>query len=383
MARIPLGWMQLKREKLRFAVALAGVAFAVILILMQLGFQDSLYESAVRYHKAMVFDLVLISPESSFIARPEPFSQRRLYKALEMDGVTSVHPVYATQGNWKDPYEHQTRMIFVMGFDPAHRVFELPGVVANLDAIKLRDGVLFDSASRPEYGPVAQDFRPELPIVAQLNNHEIQVRGLFELGTSFGIDGSILTSDTNFLRFFPDRQRGLIDLGLIRLRSGSHAVQARDALRARLPGDVLVMTKAEYMQREKAYWASATAIGYIFGFGLVVGLVVGGIVVYQILFADVSDHLAEYATLKAMGYSDRYLSGVVLQQATILAVLGYLPAFAGCVWLYRLVGEATHLPLEMTVGRGVGVVALTIGMCSLAGLLALRKVRSADPAEIF
>ena len=101
------------------------------------------------------------------------------------------------------------------------------------------------------------------------------------------------------------------------------------------------------------------------------------------LFADVSDHLPEYATLKAIGYSNRYLSGVVIQQAIILAALGYIPGFFLSIWLYRMAGEATQLPLYMTTGRAIVVLFATIGMCSVSALMALRKVRAADPAKVF
>jgi putative ABC transport system permease protein len=193
----------------------------------------------------------------------------------------------------------------------------------------------------------------------------------------------VLTSDVNFLRIFPNRERGVIDLGLIRLDPGVDPQGVAAALRELLPKDVLVLTKAEFIARERKYWSETTPVGYVFGFGVIVGVVVGGIIVYQILFADVSDHLAEYATLKAMGYSNGFLSGVVLQQAVILAVLGYLPGFAIALYLYQTAGAATRLPLFMTLERALAVLALTIAMCSVSALIALRKVRAADPADVF
>ena len=139
----------------------------------------------------------------------------------------------------------------------------------------------------------------------------------------------------------------------------------------------------EFVEREKDFWASTTPIGYVFTFGVIIGVFVGGIIVYQILFADVSDHFSEYATLKAMGYSNGYLSRVVLEQAVILGALGFVPGLAMCLWLYSLAGAATNLPLIMTPGRILAVLSLTIAMCAVSGLIALRKVRSADPAEVF
>jgi putative ABC transport system permease protein len=203
------------------------------------------------------------------------------------------------------------------------------------------------------------------------------------MGTSFGIDGTVITSDDNFMRLFPLRPRSEIHLGLLRLRDGSDPDTVRDAMDTYLPDDVLVMTKTQFVQREKDYWNRATPIGYIFAFGAIMGFVVGAIIVYQILFADVSEHLNEYATLRAIGYKNRFVSGIVLQQAAILAVLGYLPGLGVAWWLYGKAAGATNLPLYITQDRAVTVFVLTLAMCAISGLLAVRKVRRLDPAEVF
>jgi putative ABC transport system permease protein len=216
-----------------------------------------------------------------------------------------------------------------------------------------------------------------------VNDREVRVVGLFEMGTSFGLDASLLTSDTNFLRLFPARPRDRIDLGLVQLDGSVSPERVRDRLRALLPQDVLVLTRPEFVARERAYWNSATPMGYVFAFGAVMGFVVGAIIVYQILFADVTDHLHEYATLRAIGYSHRFIAGIVAQEALILALAGFVPGVAATVWLYGLAGAATRLPLYLTWERGVAVLLLTFAMCALSGLLALRKVRTLDPAEVF
>ena len=113
------------------------------------------------------------------------------------------------------------------------------------------------------------------------------------------------------------------------------------------------------------------------------GFVVGGIIVYQILFSDVSEHLNEYATLRAMGYSNRFVSGIVIQQALILALLGFIPGVLISNGLYSTASDATNLPIHMTVERVLTVLAMTLVMCSVSALLAVRKVRRLDPAEVF
>jgi len=380
---MPLGWLQLKHRKLRLVVALAGIAFAVVLILMQLGFQASLFGSSVRYHRQLRYDIALVGKDTSFLVQPTPFSSRRLYQALGVDGVASVAPVYVGPAVWKNPWTHESRQIFTIGVDPADDALEAPGVRENVEVLRRRDAVLFDAASRPEFGPVAEHVRRGEHLAVEVNGRQIEIGGLFEVGTSFGIDASLLMSDTNFLRLFPGRARTQIDIGLVRVKPGVDPSLVRDRLRTLLPPDVHVLTKPEYIDKEINYWSATTPIGYVFAFGCVIGFVVGCIIVYQILFADVSDHLAEYATLKAMGYSNRWLSGVVLQQALILAVLGYLPGLLVTLWLYRMAGAATHLPLELTPARAVGVLVLTATMCAVSGFLALRRVRALDPADVF
>lgn len=381
---IPLAWLQISREKLRMVVALLGVAFAVVLIFMQLGFREALFESSVRYHSSFKYDIALFSRKSNFIVQAAHFSRRRLYQVLGMPQVQDVKSVYVGQAVWQNPVaREQTRSIFVVGFDPTEDVFNIPEVTASENLLRMPDVVLYDRSSRPEFGPVVKLFEEGGPVETEIAGRSVQVGGLFTLGTSFGIDAAVITSDLNFLRIFPHRAPGLIDIGLIELVPGADPVAVRDAIRAELPDDVYVYTRDDFVNAEVAYWNGSTPIGFVFFFGTVIGIMVGAIIVYQILFSDVSDHLQEYATLKAMGYTDRYLFKVVLQEAAILAVLGFLPGLVVCLGLYRLAGDATSLPIAMTWERGVMVLGMTVVMCCLAGTMALRKVRAADPADVF
>ncbi|MDY7016562.1 MAG: ABC transporter permease DevC, partial [Cyanobacteriota bacterium] len=200
--------------------------------------------------------------------------------------------------------------------------------------------------------------------------------------TSFGTDGTLITSDSNFLHIFPHRSKGLIDIGLVQLEAGANAEWVLAHLKRNLKG-VRVFSKQEYIDFEKDYWNTSTAIGFIFDLGAMVGFTVGTVIVYQILYADVADRLSEYATLKAIGYSDRYLFGVVFQEALILALLGYLPGFAISLGLYGIVKTATLLPIAMSFSRAIFVLALTVAMCLISGAIAMQKLTDADPVDIF
>jgi putative ABC transport system permease protein len=381
---IPLAWLQLSREPLRLAVVVAGVAFAVVLILMQLGFREALFKSAVRYHEALDYDLALLSPKTPFIVYPQSFARGRLYQTLGYEGVAGVTPVYLGQQVWKNPDDlTQTRLIFLVGIDPSRDVLDVAGIDDYWDRVRLADFVLYDRASRPEYGSVVARFEAGQRVMTEVGDRRIEVAGLFELGTSFGIDGSVITSDLNFLRLFPHRSPGAIDLGLVELEPGVDPDAVRDAIAASIPRDVEVLTRADFIAREKAYWDANAPIGYVFLFGVIMGLAVGGVIVYQILFSDVSEHLHEYATLKAMGYRNAYLFSVVLQESIILSLLGYVPGVLVTLGLYSVSEAATGLPLRLTAERAVVVLILTLAMCCISGAMALRKVRSADPAEVF
>ena len=381
--KIPLAWLQLTREKPRLLVALAGIAFADFLMFMQLAFREALFESNVRLHNSLKGEVVLINPQSNAVNSLESFSQRRLYQALAFKEVASVHPIYVGLTEWKNPQTRRFSEVQVIGANPREVVFNLPGMQQNLDSIKTPDVVLFDRGSRPEFGPIATQFEQGKTIKTEVGGREVKVGGIVELGASFGSDGNLVTSDLNFLRLFKDRKAGLIDIGLIKLKPGANSEDVIASLRQVLPKDVQVLSKQEFINKETAYWATSTPIGFIFALGTAMGFIVGTVIVYQILYSEVSDHLAEYATLKAMGYTQTYLLLVVLQEALILASLGYLPGFGLAVFMYNLAKGATLLPIVMTYNRAILVLILTILMCFISGAIAVRKLRSADPADIF
>jgi len=381
--KIPLAWLQMTRDKTRLAVALAGIGFADILMFTQLGFRDALYYSNVQLHSSLKGEIVLINRQSNAVLAMKSFSQRRLYKALDLPTVQSVHPIYLDYTIWKNPETGRTRSILIYGINPEVNLFNLAGVQENLDKLKLPDTVLFDRSSRQEYGPIAANFDKGQNVTAEVRRRKIKVVGLFTLGTSFGADGNLITSDVNFLRIFTNRQRGLVDIGVIKLKPGANVNAVAQELRNYLPQDVNVLTKQEFIDFERHYWASSTAIGFIFSLGTIMGFIVGTVIVYQILYTEVSDHLSEYATLKAIGYTQKYLLMVILQEAFLLACLGYIPGWFFTMLMYQKAKEATLLPIFMSFERAITVLILTIIMCFISGAIAVRKLRSADPADIF
>ena len=381
--KIPLAWLQLKWDKFRLAAAVAGIVFAVTLMLLQLGFRDALFVAAVQFHERLDADLVIMSSRYEFMATTRSFSERHLQRLLALDGVASVAPVYMGVAKWKNPVNFREIPIFLIGMDPASTYFNLPEVQTNLDLLKLPDVVLFDRGSKPDYGPVPKMLQTGHKVSTEVSGRRVDIVGLFFLGLSYGADGNLFTSDLNFLRLMPYRRQGLIDLGLIRLKPGADSARVLAAVRAALPADLQAMDRAQYKRYEVDYWGNRTPVGFIFNLGALVGFIVGTVIVYQILYTDVTDHLGEYATLKAMGYSDRFLYGIVIQEAFILALMGFLPGWLISTGMAILTRKMTMLPSYMTWNRASLVLLLTILMCVGSGIIAMRKLRAADPADIF
>ncbi|MBE9049361.1 FtsX-like permease family protein [Nostocales cyanobacterium LEGE 11386] len=381
--KIPLAWRQLMKQKGRFLVALCGITFADFLMLMQLGFQSALYDSNTRFHELLQADLVLMSRQGQNLGLLSSFPRRRLFQAANLSEVESVNPLYIRIGVWKSLQTKLDESILVIGFNPEKPAFNLPAVNQKLDQIKYPNTLLFDRNANGKYEQAIAQISEGKPVTTELQGRKVQIGGLYEVGASFVANGSVITSDQNYLRIFSAQQPGNVNLGLINLKSGSDADVVAQALRSYLTDDVKVFTRQEFIDFEKKYWQENGAIGFIFSLGVTIGFLVGVIIVYQIIYSDVMDHLPEYATLKAMGYRNTYLLFVVLQEALILAICGFIPGGFVSFFMYGFTRNVTKLPLFMTYARIIQVLILTIIMCLISGAIAMRKLNSADPADIF
>ena len=381
--RIPLSWLLLTRQPVRLLVALAGISFAGILMFMQLGFRDGLFDASVTAHRLFDADVVLISPRSASSVSMEAFPRRRLVQTLADSDVEGVTPVHWGLMLWRNPETRRNRSILALGFNPDDPFFVDPSLAEKTDALKQKGRILFDQLSRPEFGPIADWYRDGRVVETEIAGNRVRVAGLVSLGTSFGADGNLLTSTETFLDLMPQKPPGAIEVGLVRLKRGADAKQVVSRLRQRLPKDVSVLTKQGFIDFEQNYWKSSTSIGFIFTLGAAMGFVVGCVIVYQVLYTDVSDHLPEYATLMAMGYRLSHLLGVVVREGFYLAAMGYVPAYLAGQGLYWFVRDATKLPVGMDLSRALTVLVMILVMCMLSSFLAMRRLIDADPAEIF
>jgi len=404
MRRVPLAWLNLTHDRWRFVLFSLGIAFAVVLMFVQYGFRNALLDSNFLLIDQLNADLVMVSQRGASVAFRESFARHRLEQVVGTPGVRSIHPLYIEYYNSvlrnvdPDPDRRAPgRAIRVVGVDPDAFLLTLPVLdprpgAPGSQAAQLKEfgAALFDNLSKRRvdgresvFGPLAVGEETELA------GRRIRLIGSFALGSDFAAEGTLIVSDNTFIDLLRRRistgdPRAEVDLGLIRIAPGSDARAVQQAIRAQLPeGDVDVLTVPELRARESKFWLEYTPIGFVFGLGMGIGFIVGMVICYQILSGDVADHLAEYATLKAIGYPNRYLSGVVVQQALLMAGAGFLPGIAISWLIYRWLAHVTALPLRLTLPRAGLILALTLAMCAGSALLALRKAQQVDPAEVF
>ena len=382
--RVPLAWRNLTANRRRLFISVSGVTFSVYLMFMQLGFRNAMLDSSIEFIRLLDGDLFLLSSSKYRMFTADQFPRRRLYQALAHPSIERASPLYMEQvrSMWKNPQDRSTHVVRVMAFDPGHPIFLIPEINRHLQDLKQPDTVLVDSKCRGFVGGAQAGIQTELA------RRTVRVLGTFPLGTDFVVDGNVVMSDRNYLKLFPERNAAeprlrKVEIGIIKLVPGVDANRMKHAISSDLPNDVMTLTKREFMSLEKGYWNEISPVGTVFAVGTAVGFVVGLVICYQILFTDLSDQLPQFGTLKAIGYSNRYLERVVLTHAFYLSLLSFILGWALSDASYRAITGLTGLVMRMTPNLAVLMFVLTVAMCTIAGGLATRKVVSADPAEVF
>jgi putative ABC transport system permease protein len=381
--RTPLAWRQAIHRPMRLAAAIAGVSFANVLVFFQLGLSGGLYDSQKRPIQQINGELVMVSGRYLYLGEQVNFPRARLTQALGVEGVKAVTPLYLGLSQWLNSDTRQQKQALVFGIAPENPGLRVPELASDPLLLQRGDALLFDVRSKANAGPVAATVRREGSYETELGGVRSVVTGLFSLGLTFAADINLVTSSTNFKNYFPNQSADDIQMGVIQLQPGVDPLRVKATLATFLDPSVKVFTIEELAAAEEAYWRRNSSFGLIFGLGVLVGLVVSGIIVYQILYSDVSDHIAEYATLKAIGYDDGFVVGIILQESLILALLAFAPSLLLSLGLYGFLARSTSLMVVMSTGRAVLVFAFTLGVCGVSGWLATAKLRHLDPADIF
>lgn len=381
---VPLAWRNLVANKRRLLRSSAGIAFAALLMMVQLGFEQGFFDASLSLVRAIDGDLVVTSAYKYRFGAHDPFAHSVLEPVRSVPGIASAAPLYADWQDffWTSPSDGKPYLIRVLAFDPSGPpVLSIPGLAEQQPRLKKDDAVLVDDRARDFLG---MDTDAE---ASQINGQWVEIAGSFSLGPDFMSDGTAIMGDRLFAKLLPGNRESAANLPIeaiiVKVASGSTIATVRDALAAKLPDTVLVMTKAEIVEFERKFQAELSSAGPIFWLGAIVGFVVGMLISYQVIYTDLSDQLPQYATLKAIGYKTSYLVRSVLAQAALSGLAGYVPAWLLCLVAYRVIGAFALLPLHMTLRLTVLTFGLTVGMCLIAAVLAVRRVVSADPAEIF
>ncbi len=383
LQRTPLAWRQATHRPMRLAAAIAGVTFANVLVFFQLGLSGGLYDSQKRPIQRINGELVMVSGRYLYLGEQLNFPRARLTQALGIEGVKAVTPLYLGLTEWLNLETRQQKQALIFGITPENPGLRIPEIEAQPLILQRADSLFFDTRSKRNAGPVAAVVRRDGRYETELRGVRAVIEGLFTMGLTFAADINLITSNTNFKNYFPEQSSDDIQMGVIQLQPGVDPKRVKATLESFLDPSVKVFTLEELETTEVNYWRRNTSFGVIFGVGVLVGLVVGAIIVYQILYSDVTDHLSEYATLKAIGYSDGFVVAIILQESLILALLAFGPSLVLSLLLYGFLARATSLMVVMTLGRATLVFCFTLAMCGISGWLATAKLRRLDPAEIF
>ncbi|MDV3347382.1 FtsX-like permease family protein [Leptolyngbyaceae cyanobacterium CCMR0082] len=378
-------WLQLTHKKSRLFISLLSVTLSVVLMFVATALRDGIFEDAVTIHKALQADLFIQSDqaENFWALRAENFSKRVLSQISAIQGVASSRPLYFKSAGLRNPQTLAKKVILIFAFDPNQSAFNLSEINQQLNVITQANTYLYDQLSQSGYGPIIQNLEDQGSFITEAADKKIKIAGLFSLGGGIlSANGIMVTSDLNFSHLF-NHPISQVNIGLVILETGSDPQEVKQKIAEILPNGLTVLTKEEAMASEKQYWHTGSPIGFIFNTVAMMSSLFGGVIIYQILFTQISEYISVYATFKAIGYTNRYLMNTVLQESVMMAVLGFIPGVIICLYLFGFIQNQTRLPMDMSVARICTIFILTVITCSLASIIALVKLKDADPADLF
>jgi putative ABC transport system permease protein len=381
--RLPIGWLQLSHSRTRLVAAVAGVAFANLLVFMQLGIMGALNGSTVAPYALLDADIILSSAEGNTLTDSSNIAKVHMFQALGVAGVAAATPLYI--GNLPLSLDDGSSVsLLSFGVDVAQAGFVSAAIAPSLGRLMIENTALMDEGTRGLPADVIATIMSGAGYAFEASGKTLSAIGTMKVGGGFLADGMLVTSDQTFLRFFPSRRSGAPDHVLLRVADGISPETVADRLRAVLPAQsVKVQTTPVAKAADLAFMSTERPTGIIFGFGVFMGILVGLVIVYQVLSTDVADHLREYATFKAMGYDQPFFLGIVFEEALVLAVFGFVPGLVVSMGLYAGLNAVTGLPVAMVASRAVLVFVGTLVACSISGAIATRRLAAADPADLF
>ncbi len=384
LGRLPIGVLQLLHNPGRLLAAVAGVAFANVLVFVQLGLTGSLDEAVVKPYRLFDPDLLLVSaPNSDGLDDGSNVARARLHQLLAHPEVLDGTGLWVGRAVWLTA-DGDTSGLAVFAINPLYRDVLRDDLAAPAEHLSLRDSALMDLDTRFVDMSGFAEASPERTVSFEIQGRAMRAVGSFRLGGGFSGDGGLLVSDQTLFRLLPTRSSAAPNHILLRLRPGAPVGRVIDELQALIGPDVVKVQPIEVaMRRASDFQRTQRPTGIIFGFGVFIGVTVGIVIAYQVLATDVADHLHEYATFKAMGYPSGFFVGIILEEALVLGACGFVPGLGLSLAMYDGLANLANSPIFMTTERAVLVFVGTLGACGLSGLLAMRRLAAADPADLF
>ena len=390
----PLAWKNLTHDWRRLAVATAGIGFAVLLMFTQVGFQNALFDSQVKVIDDLQGDIFFVNKAKYTLAAEKRFPISRINQARSCSGVSGAYPVYSElttsvlrkmeRGKGNRGYPLRS-----LGFHPDDPIFAAEEIQQQVDRLRAPGTAMIDRKSKKKrFDFPMEDDQLLAQESLELANKHITLVGTFDLGTDFAHDGNLIMSAENFAKYFPYRKRfgdplSVVDIGVVHVQEGFEVAEVKEILIKTMDHDVEVFTRAEFRAAEILFWDKSTPIGTTFLAGKIIGFIVGMVICYQVIFSDIADHMPEFATLKAMGYSTFYFIRLIITESLLLSLFGFIPGLLVSRVLYEWLSGQTGLLMIMTETGVASVYAATVAMCVGSGMLAVRKLLAADPASLF
>jgi putative ABC transport system permease protein len=371
---IRIALRNLLHDRVRLAVTLTGVVFAVVLISVQGGLFVGFTRATSCIIENTEAEIWVASKGVRNFDISQPMPEYKFHQIVSVPGVGRAERCIVRFANWKKPAGGQ-ESVEVVGFDIGSGLGRPWNLVAgSLEALRMPDTVAVDELYLAKLGVTGLGERVEI------GDRRARIVGITRGIRSFTTSPYVFASFENALNYslLP---AGRFTYVLVRPAPGIASEALRDAIRAALP-DVDVFTREEFASKTQYYWMFTTGAGMALLIAACLGLVVGGVVVAQTLYATTMDHLPEFGTLRAMGAPSGFIHRIIVSQAVAAALVGY--GF-GIIISYFLVGLAERggasivLPWPMAVG----LFFLTVVMCVTAGIVSIRKVTHIDPAMVF
>ncbi|MEC4819496.1 MAG: FtsX-like permease family protein [Scytonema sp. PMC 1069.18] len=397
----------------RFLVAQAGIMFAVSLITIQTGIFNGFTRSSANLIKNSTADIWVASESMVYIDLTLPFPFMHINLVRQVPGVARAEALITTGGVLRHP-TGKISTVRTIGFDPQGQLFKPVNLVqGSVSALEDNYTVIVDTTNASSLN------LKKVGDTAQVNSLPIKVVGLTKGNRSIASNPYMFTSLENANAYLSSgksstvscrMQEGKKDFEctttyvnpentsnpvpqpltsldpityiLIRAQPGQNLQELKKRLNTSIP-NTRAYTRAEMIHMTQEYWQKRTGIGFLLGMSAAVGIIVGVIVVGQILYASVSDHLKEFGTLKAMGASDWLIYSVIIEQAMWMALLGYIPGITLCLGVASWTLTSQGILILITPGTAIAVFGITVLMCGCAAIFAIQKVTSVDPAAIF